>query len=302
MAGYGRHRTVWAAAGGAGKQGRKARQEAGLRPRGAPGVDAAAAPATATAATAATAAPADTAASTSPPAPISGWSALRNELAKDFSRLWRRNLGRDDRVIGDSGREARHPFLDEHLLALLHRRLPLRSVADLSLPPGVGDKQILRQVAQACGLDQSARLVKRAMQFGSRIANKKVAGYVTMHAGVKCRDIVNPFFLRAEAGDGGAGAASPPGSSAARAAGPPVPTTGAAAAAATAAPYVRAAPDARLDKRVQKAQRRVAAAAAAAAAIAAPSAPVDSAPAAADSLPPPIAAAPSSAGVAVAFN
>jgi hypothetical protein len=43
-------------------------------------------------------------------------------------------------------------------------------VADLSLPQGVGDKQILRQAAKLLGLGQCTELVKRAIQFGTRVA------------------------------------------------------------------------------------------------------------------------------------
>lgn len=72
-----------------------------------------------------------------------GWEGLSAELALDVGRLWRRNLGRDDRVIADVSREARHPFLDESLIATL-LGLPLPLVADLRLPPGAGDKALLR--------------------------------------------------------------------------------------------------------------------------------------------------------------
>lgn len=127
---------------------------------------------------------------------VGGHEGLTRELSKDLERLWRRNLGRDDRIVSDSGREARHPFLDERLVSLLAHRIPLTHVADMSQPPGIGDKAALRQVAKALGLDDASRLVKRAMQFGSRIANKKVAGYVTMDSSIVMRDIVNTFFLR----------------------------------------------------------------------------------------------------------
>lgn len=60
-----------------------------------------------------------------------GWQGLHEEMALDMGRLWRRNLGRDDRLISDHGREARHPFLDEDVVQLL-LSLPLPVVADLT--------------------------------------------------------------------------------------------------------------------------------------------------------------------------
>jgi asparagine synthetase B (glutamine-hydrolysing) len=35
-----------------------------------------------------------------------GWDGLAEELALDVGRLWQRNLGRDDRLVADHGREA----------------------------------------------------------------------------------------------------------------------------------------------------------------------------------------------------
>lgn len=98
-----------------------------------------------------------------------GWEGLSQELKLDVRRLWKRNLGRDDRFVGDWGREARLPFLDEEvMLALL--RLPLPMLCDPALEKGRGDKRILRRVAERLGLGAAAKREKRAIQFGTRIA------------------------------------------------------------------------------------------------------------------------------------
>lgn len=73
------------------------------------------------------------------------------------------------------------------------RALPLEHVCDLDLPRGEGDKQILRNVARVLNLPLSATLTKRAMQFGSRIANKKVPGTASVLS-VALEDIVNKRF------------------------------------------------------------------------------------------------------------
>jgi asparagine synthetase B (glutamine-hydrolysing) len=46
-----------------------------------------------------------------------GVQGLLDELNLDIGRLGKRNLGRDDRVITNWGKEARFPFLDEKLVA-----------------------------------------------------------------------------------------------------------------------------------------------------------------------------------------
>ena len=63
--------------------------------------------------------------------PLQGWAGLQEEMAADLRRLWLRNLGRDDRVLSDQGREARHPFLDTDLQALL-LGMPLPHLAAFS--------------------------------------------------------------------------------------------------------------------------------------------------------------------------
>lgn len=106
------------------------------------------------------------------------WLGLHEEMKLDVQRIWKRNLGRDDRIISDNGKEARFPFLDEDVIKTL-LDIPLWDIADLNQPSGVGDKKILREVARLLGLEEAAILPKRAIQFGSRIAresNKKNFG------------------------------------------------------------------------------------------------------------------------------
>ncbi|KAK7368331.1 hypothetical protein VNO80_10356 [Phaseolus coccineus] len=99
------------------------------------------------------------------------WLGLHEEMRLDMQRIWRRNLGRDDRCIADNGKEARFPFLDEDVIRLL-LSIPLWEVANLDQPIGIGDKKILREVAKLLGLYEAAVLPKRAIQFGSRIARE----------------------------------------------------------------------------------------------------------------------------------
>ena len=102
-----------------------------------------------------------------------GWEDLKSELTMDQDRLWERNCGRDDRLCSDHGREARFPFLDAHVVRLLQETMANEDgiVCDFHLSPGVGDKRILRLVAKRLGMDHASGLVKRAIQFGSRISH-----------------------------------------------------------------------------------------------------------------------------------
>ncbi|XP_062111422.1 uncharacterized protein LOC133822956 isoform X2 [Humulus lupulus] len=123
------------------------------------------------------------------------WLGLNEEMKLDMQRIWKRNLGRDDRCIADNGKEARFPFLDEDVIKVL-LDIPLWEVTDLNQPSGVGDKKILREVAKLLGLHEAASLPKRAIQFGTRIAresnrknfgsnraaNQASAGSVVIHA------------------------------------------------------------------------------------------------------------------------
>ncbi|KAJ8682475.1 hypothetical protein QAD02_018267 [Eretmocerus hayati] len=103
-----------------------------------------------------------------------GWSDLTKELELEFDRISERNLGRDDRMVSDHGRQLRLPFLDEDFVNFLQNLLPTeRCCPTKELPPGLGDKLLLRLLARKIGLREASKLPKRAFQFGSRIANRK---------------------------------------------------------------------------------------------------------------------------------
>ncbi|NXW66316.1 ASND1 protein, partial [Eurystomus gularis] len=104
-----------------------------------------------------------------------GLEGLNKELEMELDRISSRNLGRDDRIIGDHGKEARFPFLDEDVVSFLNS-LPISEKADLTLPRGIGEKLILRLAARELGLTASTVLPKRAVQFGSRIAKLESSG------------------------------------------------------------------------------------------------------------------------------
>jgi asparagine synthetase B (glutamine-hydrolysing) len=100
-----------------------------------------------------------------------GWSSLREELDMDQDRLWVRNVGRDDRVICDHGKEGRLPYLDVHVTEYV-RSLPLERVVEYNTASDIpGDKRLLRLVAESMGLHAASKAAKRAIQFGSRLSH-----------------------------------------------------------------------------------------------------------------------------------
>ncbi|KFB47237.1 AGAP010492-PA-like protein [Anopheles sinensis] len=98
--------------------------------------------------------------------------ALNEELNLDWNRLPSRNLARDDRVISDNGATPRTPYLQEDFIAFV-RSLKASQRCYHPLGPGIGDKLILRICAYKLGLREACTLRKRALQFGSRIADRK---------------------------------------------------------------------------------------------------------------------------------
>jgi len=104
-----------------------------------------------------------------------GLSGLVAEIQMDLDRIPQRNLSRDDRVLSSHARDARYPYLDLRFVDYVSS-LPIRAKCDMRLPPGEGDKRLIRLAARACGLEETSRRVKRAMQFGTRSAKLNEAG------------------------------------------------------------------------------------------------------------------------------
>ncbi|XP_065319084.1 asparagine synthetase domain-containing protein 1-like [Gordionus sp. m RMFG-2023] len=99
-----------------------------------------------------------------------GLDALQKEILNSVKNMYERNLGRDDRVISCHGKEVRYPYLDEDLVSFL-LSLPVEYKADLNLPPGIGDKMLLRTLGKAMSIPENlCSLPKKAIQFGSNIA------------------------------------------------------------------------------------------------------------------------------------
>ncbi|KAI1906178.1 hypothetical protein LOZ12_003833 [Ophidiomyces ophidiicola] len=117
-----------------------------------------------------------------------GFKGLIDEIDLDVGRLGKRNLGRDDRVISNWGREARYPYLDEAFMTWALQR-PVWEKCGFGIPSDASEqagserdthtgepediepgKKALRLVAWNLGMKNVAREKKRAIQFGSRTA------------------------------------------------------------------------------------------------------------------------------------
>lgn len=108
----------------------------------------------------------------SDPTNLKPYERLENVLEYDFSRLPSRNLARDDRMIGDFGVTGRSPYLEERFVRFV-RSLDAEQKCYHALEQGVGDKLLLRFSGYLLGLREVTWFKKRAMQFGSRIADPK---------------------------------------------------------------------------------------------------------------------------------
>lgn len=93
-----------------------------------------------------------------------GYLGLVDELKLDVSRLGKRNLGRDDRVMSHWGKEVRFPYLDEELVRWAIRT-PVWDKCDFSNPDGPVEpgKRVLRLLALELGVGKVATEKKRAV-------------------------------------------------------------------------------------------------------------------------------------------
>lgn len=104
-----------------------------------------------------------------------GFDGLLDELDIDFNRLGKRNLGRDDRVIGHWGKEARYPYLDEDLVqwALatpVWEKCGFGQSSRESDGVGEAGKLVLRLLAESLNMPGAASMKKRAV--GSPIRHR----------------------------------------------------------------------------------------------------------------------------------
>ncbi|RKP40064.1 asparagine synthase-domain-containing protein [Dimargaris cristalligena] len=99
-----------------------------------------------------------------------GWVGLVEEMQGQIDRIAIRNLGRDDRIISDHGKESRFPFLSHRVVDFLCS-VPVHYKADLRFQRGIGEKILLRYALRQLGLPLSAcQQWKKAIQFGARTA------------------------------------------------------------------------------------------------------------------------------------
>lgn len=101
-----------------------------------------------------------------------GSKMLQEELEYDWIRLPSRNLSRDDRVIMDNGITVRCPYVEENFANFAKSLKPLQRCYP-EFREGVGDKLLLRLCAYKLGLKNCSTFRKKALQFGSRIADSK---------------------------------------------------------------------------------------------------------------------------------
>uniref|UniRef100_A0A5S6QE43 Asparagine synthetase domain-containing protein n=1 Tax=Trichuris muris TaxID=70415 RepID=A0A5S6QE43_TRIMR len=102
-----------------------------------------------------------------------GYNAVAAILEEELSRIGHRSLSLCDRVIADHCLLMLLPYLHENFVRHVNS-IPIDLKTDLSLSTGIGDKLIVRAALWLLGYEELSFSIKRAIQFGSRIA--KICG------------------------------------------------------------------------------------------------------------------------------
>lgn len=112
-----------------------------------------------------------------------GYPGVVEELKLDVSRLGKRNLGRDDRVMTHWGREVRFPYLDEGFVkwaieSPVWEKCDFENQTDeVGVDP---EKRVLRLLARSLGMDSVSQEKKRAVsKFATCVATGVVTCVVT---------------------------------------------------------------------------------------------------------------------------
>ncbi|KAJ8931685.1 hypothetical protein NQ314_015369 [Rhamnusium bicolor] len=100
------------------------------------------------------------------------WLGLHNALNEDWQNLSHRNLGRDDRIISDHGRQLRTPYLDENVVEFVQGLNSWeKTYPSNDVPKGIGEKILLRSLAYYIGLKKASTWEKKS--FTIWIKNSK---------------------------------------------------------------------------------------------------------------------------------
>lgn len=131
------------------------------------------------------------------------FGSLLDELELDVSRLGKRNLGRDDRVMSHWGREVRFPYLDETLLswalnATVSEKcgfgepsvsgLSSNSDGSVALEPG---KKVLRCLAWKIGMREVAKENKRAVSHVYGVVRRPMLTVLWIQFGARAAKMEN---------------------------------------------------------------------------------------------------------------
>ncbi|ODV81164.1 uncharacterized protein CANTADRAFT_94302 [Suhomyces tanzawaensis NRRL Y-17324] len=114
------------------------------------------------------------------------YNELSKELINDIAIIHKRNLGRDDRVIGCWGKELRYPYLDEELISYVINEIEPNSKLHFGFETITTKKKgsktvlkatrkyLLRELAGYLGLEWVKSELKRAIQFGAKSAKLEI--------------------------------------------------------------------------------------------------------------------------------